>query len=110
LHAPALQTQVLSAVYVISFLDDIPNLAERLQRVISAEHLPRLRRNKTYDLRPLIEDAEIIALEDNLKPRLKVQLSARDSATGRPEELLAELDVQFQDTHVHREILKLSPV
>jgi radical SAM-linked protein len=108
LHTPALQTQVLSAVYVISFLDDIPDLAERVQRVISAEHLPRLRRNKTYDLRPLIEAAEIIALEDNLNPRLKVQLSARDSATGRPEELLAEMDVQFQDTHVHREILKLS--
>ena len=41
---------------MITFLDDIPDLADRLQKVISAEHLPRLRRNKSYDLRPLIEE------------------------------------------------------
>jgi radical SAM-linked protein len=108
LHAPALQTQVLSAIYAISFLDDIPDLSDRLQRVISAEHLPRLRRNKPYDLRPLIEDAVLIPGNNGGKRQLRVQLSARDSATGRPEELLAEMNVSFQDTHVHREILKLS--
>ncbi len=107
-HAPALQTQVLSAIYVISFLDDIPDLYDRLQRLISAEHLPRLRRNKPYDLRPLIEDAILISQDDTGKCVLRVQLAARDAATGRPEELLAEMGVNFQDTHVHRESLILS--
>jgi radical SAM-linked protein len=107
LHAPALQTQVQSAVYVICFLDDIPDLTEKLTRVISAEHLPRLRRNKPYDLRPLIEAAVIIPENEGGKHQLRVQLSARDSATGRPEELLAEMNVCFQDTHVHRENLIL---
>jgi hypothetical protein len=108
LQAPALQTQVLSAVYVISFLDDIPDLNDRLERIISAEHLPRVRRNKPYDLRPLIEDT-ILESEDNAgRFILRVQLAARDGATGRPEELLAEMGIRFQDTHVHREILKLS--
>ncbi len=108
LLAPALQTQVLSAVYVISFLDDIPDLNDRLERIISAEHLPRVRRNKPYDLRPLIEDT-ILESEDNAgRFILRVQLAARDGATGRPEELLAEMGIRFQDTHVHREILKLS--
>jgi radical SAM-linked protein len=107
-HAPALQTQVLSAVYVISFLDDIPDLNDRLQRLISAEHLPRLRRNKPYDLRPLIEDAALVSQDDIGRLVLRTQLAARDGATGRPEELLAEMGVKYQDTHVHREILKLS--
>jgi radical SAM-linked protein len=108
LQAPALQTQVLSAVYVISFLDGIPDLNDRLERMISAEHLPRVRRNKPYDLRPLIEDA-ILESQDNAgRVILRVQLAARDGATGRPEELLAEMGIKFQDTHVHREILKLS--
>ncbi len=108
LHAPALQTQVLSAVYCIRFLDDIPDLAERLQRILAAEHLPRLRRNKPYDLRPLIEDAALVPSNAAGKVQLQVQLSARDSATGRPEEVLSEMDVRFQDTRIQREILKLS--
>jgi radical SAM-linked protein len=108
LHAPALQTQVLSAVYVISFLDDIPDLPDRIQRIISAEHLPRLRRNKPYDLRPLIEDIALISQDYSGRIVLRAQLAARDGATGRPEELLAELGIKFQDTRVHRDSLKLN--
>jgi radical SAM-linked protein len=108
LKAPALQTQVLSAVYEISFLDDIPDLCDRLQRLISAEHLPRLRRNKPYDLRPLVEDARLISQDEMSKVVLRVQLAAREAATGRPEELLAEMGLRFQDTRVHRERLILA--
>lgn len=105
---PALQTQVLSSVYLVSFLDDIPDLNDRLERLISAQHLPRLRRNKPYDLRPLIENALLISQAEPGKDVLRVQLAAREGATGRPEELLAEMGIQFQDTHVHRESLNLS--
>jgi radical SAM-linked protein len=108
LRAPALQTQVLAAVYDIHFLDDIPDLPERLQRLMSAQHLPRLRRKKPYDLRPLIEDAVLVSQDNIDKLKLRVELAAREGATGRPEELLAEMGVSFQDTHVHREALKLS--
>ncbi len=45
-HAPALQTQVLSAVYLISFLDTIPGLEVRLQKILDAEHLPRMRHSR----------------------------------------------------------------
>jgi radical SAM-linked protein len=108
LRAPALQTQVLTAVYDIHFLDDIPDLPERLQRLMSAQHLPRLRRKKPYDLRPLIEDAILVSQDNIDKLKLRVELAAREGATGRPEELLAEMGISFQDTHVHREALKLS--
>ncbi len=108
LHAPALQTQVLSAVYSIHFLDDVPDLSDRLQRIISAEHLHRLRRNKPYDLRLLIEQACLVPPDVAGRSSMRVQLAARDGATGRPEELLAEMGLKFQDSHVHREALKLS--
>jgi cytochrome P450 len=92
---------------MITFLDDVPGLDDRLQKVIRAEHLPRLRRNKSYDLRPLIET--IIPLSQNAegKDMLRVRLAARDAATGRPEELLDELEINFVATHVHREKLIL---
>ena len=107
-HAPALQTQVVSAIYLISFLDEIPDLDQRVQKINTAEHLPRIRRDKTYDLRPLLEALNLV-LQTNGRPcGVRVQLSAREGATGRPEELLDEMEIKFEDTHVHREKLILS--
>ena len=107
-HAPALQTQVLSAVYLISFLDDIPDLDDRVQKINAAEHLPRIRREKSYDLRLLIESILIASQNNGLPCGVRVQLSAREGATGRPEELLDEMGIKFEDTHVHREKLILT--
>jgi hypothetical protein len=107
LQAPAMQTQVVSALYAITFLDAVPALPERLHRVLSAEKLPRQRRGKPYDLRPLIENADLAEYDGTCKYILHVQLAARESATGRPEELLSELDIRLEDTRIHREKLVL---
>ncbi len=103
--APALQTEVTSSVYVITFLDRIYGLDERIERINSTERLPRQRRDKHYDLRPLIEEMTLLSPDENGQDRLRVQLSSRQAATGRPEELLAEMDVKFENTRVHRERL-----
>ncbi len=106
-HMPALQTQVTSAVYTITFLEDIPDLADRLDRVIFAEHLPRVRRDKAYDLRPLIESISAVTDPGGQHAAICVQMAAREGATGRPEELLDELGIAFETTRVHREKLLL---
>jgi radical SAM-linked protein len=105
IQAPALQTQITSAVYVVTLLDDLPDLDERVKRITSAEHLPRQRRNKSYDLRPLLEIMAVISPIEVGNRRLRVQLSARESATGRPEELLDEMGIKSENTRVHREKL-----
>jgi radical SAM-linked protein len=105
IQAPALQTQITSAVYLVTLLDDIPDLDERVKRITSAEHLPRQRRNKSYDLRPLLEIMAVISATEVGNRRLRIQLSARESATGRPEELLDEMGIKFENTRVHREKL-----
>ncbi len=107
-QAPALQTQVLSAVYLVTFLDSIADLEGRLQKTLEAEHLPRTRHGKAYDLRPLIESASLLSPVEGPPPHLRVQLAARQAATGRPEELLAEMGINFEDTQVHRERLILT--
>lgn len=55
--SPALQTQVASAEYEVTLLDpvDEAELAKHLAAVLAAESLPRERRGKIYNLRPLIE-------------------------------------------------------
>ena len=105
---PASQTQVISAVYMITFLDEVPDLDARLQGVLTSPQLLRQRRGKPYDLRPLIEELAIIPRDENGNPRVRTRLAAREAATGRPEELLDQMGIKFEDTRVHREKLVLS--
>ncbi len=107
-RAPALQTLVSSAVYVITFLDEVSDLAERLQRLGEAEHLFRTRHHKSYDLRPLIESLDLDPPLPGQQSQLRVKMATREGATGRPEELLDELGIPFANTHVHREMLILT--
>lgn len=107
-HTPSLQSQVISSVYLITLLDAVPDLSDRIAHILSVEHLPRIRREKPYDLRPLIEKADLVRPLDNDKDCIRVQMTARDSATGRPEEFLAELGIRFEDTRIHRAALILS--
>jgi radical SAM-linked protein len=102
LKAPALQTQVRSAEYWVTLLDPLPNLDARLARIVSAASLLRQRRGKSYDLRPLIESIRRLPDSTDGLTRLEMRLAARESATGRPEEVLAELGVAIESARVHR--------
>ena len=93
LRSPALQTQVVSAIFLATLL--IPFDAERLnhtlKEVIESTSLPRIRREKPYDLRPLILGLSVLQTIEPSQPHLSMQLSARDGATGRPEEVISAL-------------------
>lgn len=106
---PAVQTMVISAQYHVIFLDpiDMQLINEQISRLISAFSLPRQRRDRDYDLRPLIESLEIFFVNDRKEAGLKMQLSAQPSATGRPEEVLLEMGFQPQDTRITRSSLIL---
>jgi hypothetical protein len=75
---------------------------------MAASVLPRQRRGKPYDLRPLIETLERLPDDVYGLPRLRVRLAARESATGRPEELLEALGIRHETARVHRTQLILS--
>jgi hypothetical protein len=51
---PALQVELQATDYTVTLLEHIPELPERIQALLLAESLPRRRRGKDYDLRPLI--------------------------------------------------------
>lgn len=101
---PALQTQVRSADYDVTLLVPPHDLYEHIERLLSATSVPRVRRNKPYDLRPLIEELRCISGPDGTACMV-LRMSAREAATGRPEELLAELGIPFETTRVHRTAL-----
>jgi radical SAM-linked protein len=107
-HGPALQTQVVSAEYLVTLLQPPsgPDLQQRLDDLLGASSLPRTRRDKPYDLRPLIEELTLTrtsgAQGDGQAMQICMRLSARDGATGRPEELLDALGILLEDTRIER--------
>jgi radical SAM-linked protein len=102
LRAPALQTQLMSAEYTVTFLDQVEDLDSRLQRIRDAQSLPRERRGKPYDLRPLIEEIERMPDDGSLRQRIHMRLTAQEGATGRPEEVLLEMGLSPHRARVER--------
>ena len=92
LKAPVLQTAVRSSEYLVKLLEPIePEVLQALiNTLISADEVVRERRGKTYNLRPLIEELNIESMNDGFA-QLRMRLSARESATGRPDEVLSAL-------------------
>jgi len=100
---PALQTQVLSATYDVHLTEPVDGseLTRKVEGLLASESLPRERRSKFYDLRPLIETLDVITESDG-KVWIQMKLAARDGATGRPEEVLNALSIEPEYTRVER--------
>ncbi|HVF26168.1 MAG TPA: TIGR03936 family radical SAM-associated protein [Anaerolineales bacterium] len=113
-RVPALQTQVVSAEYEVTLMGsiDASDLTRKVASVLESESIMRERRGKTYDLRPLIEELSFtpspvplgapIGDDKGVGVRIFMRLSAREGATGRPEEVLDALGISFEETRIER--------
>ena len=115
---PALQTQVASAEYEVTLKEpmDRSELERRIESVTKSESLPRERRGKSYDLRPLIEELQVMESGSELPDQERtltgtrapglhtifMRLMAQEGATGRPEEVLDALGIPFEETRIER--------
>jgi radical SAM-linked protein len=100
--SPALQNRVHSAEYVVTLLESCPDASTRVATLLDSETLPRQRRGKSYDLRPLIHSVALLPSDECGHIRLQMILAAGESRTGRPDEVLAALGVPPESTRVHR--------
>lgn len=99
---PALQTLVQANQYTVTFLDPVEQLEQRLQQLMAAETLPRRRREKDYDLRPLVFSLYLLPQDEAGRQVLFTSLSASEGATGRPEEILETLGIPPSTARFHR--------
>jgi radical SAM-linked protein len=108
LEAPAMQAVTVETCFVASLPGDVDPvvLRERVQAVLAAETLPRERRGKEYDLRPLIYDLALHEIAGAGR-QLTLRLSLEPGATGRPDEVLDALGLNPLDLHVHRTAIVL---
>ena len=82
-------------------------LQQRIHSLLDSDHLPRERRGKRYDLRPLIED---VRLEESKEGQYVVAmtLKAGEGGTGRSDEVLDELGLADRVLAVTRTRLNFS--
>ncbi len=98
-RAPALQTLLESAVYRITPREtiDAAQLRSRVTDLLAQPRVMRVRRDKPYDLRPLIYDLRV---ED--AGFLVAELALSDQGTARTDELIDALGLAGVTMAVHR--------
>jgi radical SAM-linked protein len=98
-RAPALQIQVLSAEYEVTSTEAGfgSDMKRKIDSAMESESIIRERRGKTYDLRPLIEELKLLSND-----KIQMRLTAKEGATGRPEEILDVLGIAFEETRIER--------
>lgn len=101
LEEPALQTQTEASEYTIYLLDQINEnlITTQISELLSKSSIHRIRRGKPYDLRPLILEINFINSDPN---HIKMVLKSKDGATGRPEEVLSELNIPLESARIIR--------
>ena len=106
LSEPPLQTIVLASDYSVQLLDklELKELIENIDVLLSEKSIIRERRGKSYDLRPLILEMKFNQIENCIF----VRLSVLPGATGRPEEVLDVLGIDFNHVRISRSKLVFS--
>ncbi|HET6845182.1 MAG TPA: DUF2344 domain-containing protein, partial [Anaerolineales bacterium] len=105
--APAVQTQVLYADYEVEVSGPInlDLLQGQVDALLATEQLPRKRREREYDLRPLIENLSLRKTTEGTGAILDMRLKAQEGATGRPDEVLLALGIGRESAHIKRTAL-----
>jgi radical SAM-linked protein len=115
---PQLQTRLIAAEYEVAFTEPVDEsaLAAQISALLAADSLPRERRGKPYDLRPLVQELLLLpsppgsptgvlregAGGEGGDVKVFMRLTSREGATGRPEEVLDQLGVPPDIVRVER--------
>lgn len=108
---PALQAGVRAADYVLTFAEEVPELAAAVANLLANEEAPVERRRegkvvKTFDLRPFVLALAVLPAEG--PARLAARLRLDTAGGARPDELLAALGLPEKPVRVHRAGLVLA--
>jgi radical SAM-linked protein len=104
LKAPAVHSLLESSVYLITLHDSsrIEQVRQRVNEIAAQEHIYRTRRDKPYDLRPLLKTLDV-----DETGRVVVEMVLTHQSAGRADELLDELGLTVGDATVHRTGIRL---
>jgi len=104
LDAPALQAELRWTEYLVTVETDEASeqIEQKVQTFLAAPTLPRERRGKSYDLRPLVLSLSVEAVPDSSVQIVMRLLADATVGTGRPDEVLAALGWGDAPVQIHR--------
>ena len=100
---PNMQNNMVSARYRVILLKryDSDWLSQQVTQLMDKPAVLRIRRQKEYDLRLLIEELSIGEKQQDW-PVLWMKLAARPGATGRPEEVMSEMGMDPLESRIEK--------
>jgi radical SAM-linked protein len=104
-----LQSEIISAEYLIIFKEAQTNLADRVQQFLRSDKIIINRRGKDFDIRQQIISLKPIAIEMSGLQQLQAQFHTTPGFTGRPDDLLYALNFNLADTYITRTRLLFKP-
>lgn len=107
LYGGKLPNLVQSAAYSIKIADQLADLTSQIRKLLGRKQIIRTRKGKSYDLRPLIINLSVSLPSEPGCTALKTTLKLLPGATGRPDELLRELEIKVHKSHICREEIHL---
>jgi len=108
IHGDKLPVLIQASEYTVDLLDAPENLAARVTDLINREEVPRTRRGKAYDLRKLIHSLVIDQQAGTDQSQLRMVLATLPGATGRPDEVIDQLEVPRENARITRTKIFLS--
>jgi len=110
LHGNKLPSLTHSAVYWMKLNHPIDELPIRIKEILSAKSIPRVRKGKEYDLRPIIHKLTLIPTGSTGVITLETELSLQPGSTGRPEEVLNVLGIPPHEALIQRTMINLKSI
>jgi len=107
-YGPKLPSLVIAASYEVTLPKQSPGWDQTLEQLMNSSSLLRNRKGKTYDLRPLILTLELVSSDNSKIEKLKMTLQSLPGLTGRPDEVIAALDLPTTDCRICRTEILLS--
>lgn len=113
LKQSSLQSMLRAASYEVAVPDSrrLQEWHEAVKALLSRDEIPwshqRGKETKSYDLRPLILEIEVLEAADGVA-RLLMRLRNDERGAGRPEQVLLALGATKEPTRLHRTAIELS--
>ena len=113
LKQASLQSMLKAAVYVVDVPDGrtTDEWQTAIEELLSRAEIPwshrRGKETKSYDLRTLIFDLDVVAVEDDVAT-LTMRLRNDEQGAGRPEQVALALGATSEPTRIHRTAIELS--
>ena len=101
-----LPSQVISSAYRVEIEPADNDLETKLSNILNQQSIMRTKRGKQYDLRPLILDLNL-AESSRSSQTLHITLVTLPDKTGRPDEVLAALEIPTENTRITRISIEL---